>query len=333
MANKKLKDNKPALYGILIVILAIIGLYSYFKYDEIYPSTDNAYVNAKLINVATKVSGYIDQINVHDNQLVHKGEVLFTINSKDYKLAINKANAIYLSALAQIKMAQQDMEVQLGLTAKDTQQYKLGLTKLKRYKELYSAKTISYQQYQEVQTVDENFKTQLDIDNKKYQQLQTKESYLQAQLQVAKDGLDLAQSNLGYTKYIAPVNGYITGLKTLSNGEFVMAGVPVFGIVDISQWWVDANFKETQLQRVRTGQIASVELDIYGHHKFSGIVQSVSEASGDTFSLLPAQNATGNWVKVTRRFTVKVKLQPQKSYPLRVGASADITIDTRSRQK
>ena len=107
----------------------------------------------------------------------------------------------------------------------------------------------------------------------------------------------------------------------------MQAGQKLFGLVDDSQWWVDVNFKETQLKRIKAGQPAEVELDMY-NHKYHGTVQSISYASGNTFSLLPAENATGNWVKVTQRFPVRVTLENESDFPLRVGASSNVTVDT-----
>ena len=113
----------------------------------------------------------------------------------------------------------------------------------------------------------------------------------------------------------------------LADGQLVQAGQNVFGLIDDASWWVDANFKETQLERIKVGQIVKAKLDIYDH-VYSGVVESISRASGNTFSILPAQNATGNWVKVTQRFAVVVKIKDDPDFPLRVGASVNVTIDT-----
>jgi membrane fusion protein (multidrug efflux system) len=124
------------------------------------------------------------------------------------------------------------------------------------------------------------------------------------------------------------MDGYISNLNTLMPGEFLNAGQSMFGIVSNDKWWVDANFKETQLGRIKPGQKVEIILDMYDDHKYTGTVQSMSYASGTTFSLLPAQNATGNWVKVTQRFTVRIKVDNDPKYPLRIGASAKVEINT-----
>ena len=148
----------------------------------------------------------------------------------------------------------------------------------------------------------------------------------QTQIDIAKVNIENAQNNKGYTQLRSPVDGYVTDMN-LQAGELISQGQKIFGLVDDINWWLDVNFKETQLKRIKPGQKAIVELDMYDH-KYNGEIQSISYASGNTFSLLPSQNATGNWVKVTQRFTVRVKVLDSKEFPLRVGASAKVTVDT-----
>ena len=147
-----------------------------------------------------------------------------------------------------------------------------------------------------------------------------------AQLSANQAALDTARTQTSYTQIKSGVDGYVTNLN-LANGQLVQAGQNVFGLVDDASWWIDANFKETQLERIKVGQSAIVKLDIY-NHQYKGVVESISRASGNTFSILPSQNATGNWVKVTQRFAVSIKIEDDPKFPLRVGASTEVTIDT-----
>jgi membrane fusion protein (multidrug efflux system) len=329
MTVKQKKEYKKVVIGGLIIIIAIISLYSYFKYDELYPSTDDAYVEANLVNVASKVSGYLTYVKVKDNQMVHKGEVIFTVESKDFELAQNQAYQNYLAQIAQTKALLNQLDIQKKQTIKDQKQYEFLKTQKIRYTNLYNANTISKQAYQNVVLEEENAKTGLSIDAAKYNQLLNVYKLTQAKESGALASLNQANLNLSYTTYISPIDGYITNLGALSKGEFIANGTPLFGIVNESEWWISANFKETQLSRIRENQPVTIKLDMYDH-TFQGQVQSISYASGNTFSLLPAQNATGNWVKITQRFLVKIKVTSPSSenYPLRVGASAKVTIDT-----
>lgn len=324
MANS---GNKHAIIGVSMVVVVMAGIYGYFKYAQYYPSTDDAYVNSNLVNVAPKIAGYLSEINITNNQLVHKGDVLFKLNPVDYDLSYDQAAKNYTSYDSQVAMAKQQLEVQKGVIATDKANYNLALQTANRYATLYKANTIAKQAYQNAMTDLANAKTKIDIDQQKLAQYQNMVQYTEAKKDQAKSSQDAAKTNLGYTSYTAPVDGYISNLGSLSSGEFISAGQQIFGIVDDSQWWIDANFKETQLNRIKPGQKVEVELDMYDH-KYQGVVKSISYASGNTFSLLPPQNATGNWVKVTQRFTVRIELKDDAKFPLRVGASANVKINT-----
>jgi membrane fusion protein (multidrug efflux system) len=317
------------LIGAVIITLVSVGIYEYFKYDKLYPSTDDAYVTSNLVNVAPKVNGYIQNLNVRNNQIVHKGDLLFMIDPIDYQLSAEQAQKNYLSQVAMAETAKDQLAVQQSQTNRDKVQYKFLAERANRYSELYKANTISQQAYQNAITDFNSLKAQLNVDDTKYKQYLKMYQFAETRSDLAKTQLDAAKTNLKYTKYISPVDGYIANMNTLTLGEFISAGQQLFGIVDNDSWWIDANFKETQLARIKVGQTAQITLDMY-EHKFTGVVDSISYASGNTFSLLPAQNATGNWVKVTQRFTVRIKMQNDVQYPLRVGASTKVKIDTTS---
>lgn len=326
--NEQKQVKQRIVIGLTVILVVGLAIYAYFTYDKLYPSTNDSYVSANLVNAAPHVSGYIETINIKNNQSIRKGDVLFTIKQADYEQAVIVAQKNYLSQIALVDTAYSQMLVQQKQIAKDKVQYQFLLTEYKRYKILYQAKTIAQQAYQNITTQLNSLKIQLAADTKKYQQYSKMYQFAKAKRDAAKAQLDNAKLNLSYTKYTSPVDGYITNLNTLSVGEFVSAGQQLFGIVDVDCWWVDANFKETQLARIKKGQQATVRLDMYDY-EFKGIVDSISYASGNTFSLLPAQNATGNWVKVTQRFTVRIKVNNDLSHPLRVGASSIVKINTR----
>lgn len=325
--NNKSGSRKRLFIGLGILIVSALGIYGYFKYDEFYPSTDDAYVGSNLVNVAAKVSGYLSAVHVANNQHVKKGDLLFSVDPKDYQNTYDQAEKNYKSQLDMADMAKQQIEVQKGQIDQDNAQLRFLKERANRYTTLYKANTVSQQDYQKAITDYNNIKSQLDVDNKKYQQFVSGYNYTVAKMDAAKSQADAAKNNLEYTKYYSPINGNITNLNTLTTGEFINASQQLFGIIDTSSWWIDANFKETQLSRIKPGQKVIVELDMYSH-KYHGTVQSVSYASGSTFSVLPAQNATGNWVKVTQRFTVRIKIDNDKEFPLRVGASAHVSINT-----
>ncbi len=326
MAEKNSQSRKHLFAGIVVVLVATGGVYGYYHYSQVYPSTDNAYVNANLINVAPKVGGYIEHVYVKENQLVHKGDLLVDIDPQDYSLALSKSQQDLTFAKQQAANTQQMINNAKASVASAKSAYEFAAQMATRYTNLYQQKAGSLQDMQKYQTQATQAKQTLDQANVALAQANTQYQAAVTQIDLAKNGVENAQNNNGYTQLRASVDGYISNIN-LQTGEYVSPGQKLFGLVDNSSWWVDVNFKETQLKRIKAGQSASVELDMYDH-KYHGVVQSISYASGNTFSLLPAENATGNWVKVTQRFTVRVKLDDDAQFPLRVGASSKVTIDT-----
>lgn len=318
--------HKHFIIGATIICLAIGGIYGYYKYSQIYPSTDNAYVNANLINIAPKVTGYIQHVYVKDNQFVHKGDLLLDIDPQDYSLMLTKSKQDLALAQQQAASAKQQITTAKASVAKSKSDFEFANQMAVRYTNLYNQKAGSLQDMQKYQNQAVTAKQALEQANASLDQANALSLAANTQISIAQSGVDDAQNNTAYTQLRSPVNGYISNLN-LQTGELVSSGQKLFGLIDDQSWWVDVNLKETQLKRIKPGQPSNIELDMYDH-KYHGVVQSISYASGNTFSLLPAENATGNWVKVTQRFTVRVKLANESDFPLRVGASADVTIDT-----
>lgn len=282
---------KHKRYWIIATLVVIIGIIIYWQYSKFYPSTDDAYVQANVVNVAAQINGPVDAIYVQDHQLVKKDQLLFTIDPRPFQIAVDQATAQMAKALAQ-----------LTTQSKDT------------------ARTlILVKQGQLPKANGDDAEGLLQADS--------------AQLAIAQQQLAQAELNLQYTKITAPADGYVTQF-VLRKGQYVIAGNPLFALVENNQWWVDANFKETDLARVKKGQTATIKVDIYPDYTFNGIVQGISAGSGATFSLLPPENATGNWVKVTQRFPIRVNIiNPNPDHPLRMGASSTVTINTLSHAK
>ncbi len=251
---------------IACVLVAAIGTggYLYWRYTVLYPSTDDAYVQANVVEIAPLVTGEVTDVNVHDYMHVKPDEVLLQIDKAPFEDALKAAQA-------RLTLAEQ--------------QTKAGGP----------------------------------------QAAAAKANADQAQAAVNGAKLQLEHATLK-----APVDGLI-GKVRIRPGAIARAGIGLFPLVETSHWWVDANFKETDLKRIVPGQPATVTLDLYPSRSFKGRVELVSPASGAAFSLLPPENASGNWVKVTQRFPVRVSIDnPSDGPPLRVGASASVTVDTTS---
>lgn len=272
--------------GVLLLAVLAIGVVIYWVHSQRYADTDDAYVNANVVQIAPRVSGQVIVLNVKNNQFVKRGDLLFAIDCAPFEISRAKA-------AAQFNMAAAD--------------YKYSRSKMNRVVTLFKDKVSSAQDKEDASAkFDDSF----------------------AALQLSKAALQQAELDLQYTKIYAAADGYVTEMS-LRNGDMVTANQPVFALVSDEQYWVDANFKETELHHIRVGQPADITVDMYPGHNFKGIVDSISNGSGAAFSLLPPQNATGNWVKVTQRVPVKIRIiNPDAKYPLRVGTTADVTIDT-----
>lgn len=329
VSSKKSKKSKQKniLLGLVIIFLTIAGIYEYYQHTKLYPSTDDAYVNANLMNVNSKLEGFIQKIYVKNNQFVHKGDILVEIDPLDYNIALNTAENSVKATSEETNIAREKIKLSQADVVKAQSDYDFNNKMAKRYTELFNEKAGTQQDMQRY--INAMNQASEELKQAKLNLIQTNNQYKSslANLAVSQSQMDSAKTRASYTEVRASVDGFISDLN-LANGQLVMAGQNLFGLVDSSEWWIDANFKETQIARIKPGQKAEIKLDIY-EHVYSGTVDSISRASGNTFSILPAQNATGNWVKVTQRFTVRIHVKDEEKYPLRVGASADVTIDTK----
>lgn len=273
---------------ILVALIFIISLFSfgYWIYGKFYVSTDDAYVGANIVQIATQVTGKVKHLYVNNNQYVIAGELLFDLETETYDAALLEAKAGLLVAEAKLKIAQ--------------------LTK-DRAEELLKQKATSFQE------------NDIAIGNL--------EAAIAAR-DINKALVTKAELNLQYTSIRASTNGWITNM-TLQVNDSVIAHQPLFALVSDEKFWVDANFKENEIQHVRVGQKVEIKIDMYPNHDFTGIVESFSSGTGNAFSLLPPENATGNWVKITQRIPVRILINNTDfNYPLRIGTSAEVTIHT-----
>ncbi len=315
---------------VLSIIIIVIAVMLYMRYSTLNPSADDAYVQANIVYVAPQVEGKIKTLAVQNLQTVKSGQLLFEIDPAQYQYAVNQADAQWKLQLAQELADEEAIKVaQAQLVQAQATQY-VSQQKANRILALVNQGLASKEEGDEVQG-------SLNVDTATVQASQ--EQVLQAQQNLAVQKMQVkaayaqllqAQLNLQRTKVYATTDGYIENM-TLRPGSVVGAGQTLFAIVDSTEWWVDANYKEVDLQRIKPGQSATITLDMYPGHVFKGTVAFISSGSGSTFSLLPAENATGNWVKITQRFPVKVIIPQSEwsaSYPLRVGASATVRVDT-----
>jgi membrane fusion protein, multidrug efflux system len=319
------------LAGPLVVLVAASWWY---LTSGRFVSTDDAYVQAARTMISTDISGRVVEVLVHDNQRVSKGDVLFRIDDRPYRIAIEEAKAQLATARLQLEAMKatyrQKQAEQKG--AEDTLDYQGR--EFERQRQLAASGVASRATYEQVQNA-------LQMARMRVTSTQSDAANMLAQLggnpdlpvdqhptvQRALAALDKAQLDLGYTTVRAAESGIVTKVDQLQVGSYVTAAQPVFSMIS-KKVWIEANFKETELTHMQPGQDVTVEIDTYPGVVFHGTVQSLSPGTGLTFSLLPAENATGNWVKVVQRLPVRIALDDPKNRLLHAGLSATVEVDT-----
>lgn len=309
------------------------GLYFYWQYTAAHPSSDDSYLRAGILNITPQVGGAILTVDVVENQLVNAGDTLFTIDTTALVAAqqaataqLDQARQSSGSATATIAAAQAQRTSAIAAAA-ETQ------TNFDRQERLAKDGNVSQAAVDQARTALDQATSAVDAATATLEAARAQqgaEGDNNAGVRAALANLALADLNLSHTTVTAPMSGWISNID-LQVGEVVGAGQSQFSLVANSGWWIEANFKETDLTRIRAGMPATISIDMYPSLALHGTVDSIGAGSGASFSLLPAQNATGNWVKVTQRFPVHIKLTDAPTDPalqLRVGASTTVEIDT-----
>ena len=308
-----------------------IGAYVYWQHSARYPSTDDAYVNANTVRIAPLVGGRVTQVYVRDQQRVRRNDPLFDIDPEAFSLSLRESEARLTLAQQGAASAQGESD---GAEAEvRNREVLLGNAKANanRNAHLVTQGFLSHQSGDDAAATVKSAAAELALAQAKADQARTalgKMGEQNAHVREAAATREKAQLDLQHTHVQAACDGYIAELS-LHPGDIIKENTPVFALICDKEYWVEANFKETQLERIRPGQPATIRVDMYPNKQFAGKVENIGGATGTAFSLLPPQNATGNWVKVTQRIPVRVLVtQQDPHFPLRVGTSATITIDT-----
>jgi membrane fusion protein (multidrug efflux system) len=320
--------------------------YRYWVTGQYLVSTDDAYVKADYTTIAPKVSGYLAQVLVRDNQPVKAGDVLARIDDRDYRTALAQARADVAAAEASVRnldaqiVQQQAMIEQAKATIVSTAaSLKFATADAERYRDLMKTAAGTTQQAQHSEATRDQAAAQLQRDQAgllaeqgKVAVLTTARAQADAQRDRAQAMLQQAELNLSYTTITAPVAGTV-GARSLRLGQYVSAGTQLMAVVPLDAAYIVANFKETQLTHVRDGQPVEVTIDSFPDSTIRGHVDSLSPASGLEFALLPPDNATGNFTKIVQRIPVRIVLDdPALSGLLRAGMSVEPTINTKPAQ-
>ncbi|WP_188051498.1 HlyD family secretion protein [Flavobacterium sp. GP15] len=355
---EKKKTNTKFII-ILVVLVVLGGGYGSYKYIHslAHEQTDDAQIEKNMNPIIPRVSGYVNKVYIKDNDFVKKGDTLFTIDKKDYQLKIAEATAALAAAEGNFEVSRADISSALAsVSASDAnvqsasgniESAKIRLAQItsdyNRYSNLYKSHTITKQQYEQASTAKQEAENQVHI-----LQQQQKASAYQKSVIIAKSKasdkltevaaanikraqalLDAAKLNISYTVITAAIDGQVSKID-IQPGQLVQPGQSLFYIINNQEAWVIANFKETQLNKMVMGQKVTLKVDAYPDYNFQGTITSFSPATGSRFSILPPDNATGNFVKTIQRLPVKISLDAsndaEKIKLLRPGMNVDVDV-------
>ncbi len=318
------------------VLAVIIGGGAYWLSSGRWIDTDDAYVQADSMTLSTDVSGVVADIPVHEGQSVTKGEVLFRLDPRKFEIALDNAKASLSQVRLNVDSMKADYQAALRGTAARQQQVASDQSTYNRFASLVAERAVTQQQ-----TDDARYKLAADqqavaasesqarallakLDGNPNINPEDTPAFKQAQARLAE-----TEREMNHSVVRAPYDGIVTQVNKLQPGMFLPAGTPAFGLVSTDHVWVEAEPKETQLTYAKKGDPVDVSFDLYPGRTWQGTVQDIAPATDQNFSLLPAENSSGNWVKVVQRIPVRVRLDRNPGDPpLRAGMSADTDIDT-----
>jgi membrane fusion protein (multidrug efflux system) len=324
---------------VIVPLVLLVGAGLVYLTGGRYVSTDDAYVKADKVTITAEVSGRVNEVAVDANQHVTRGQLLFTIDEEPYRIALLRAEANLASARNDVEsMRAQLAEKRASLkAAQDSLAY---LTReYQRQEQLAQRSVVSVSKLDEARHNLDNARQQVAINQHDIGALLANlggdgniATEDHPRVRQARAEREEAELNLRRTRIVSPASGTLANFE-LQRGEYITAATPVFSLVSDERVWIEANLKETDLTWVRAGQPAAITVDAYPDHEIHAKIESINPGTGSEFSLLPAQNATGNWVKVVQRVPVRIAVTPDPDYPLRAGMSSTIEIDTGHRRE
>jgi membrane fusion protein, multidrug efflux system len=336
----------------LVAVIAVVALgvgklgYDWWTMGRFIESTDDAYIGGDVTVIAPKVSGFISQLAIGDNQQVHAGDLLLKLDDRDYRAALAKADAAV--AIQQATLANLDATRHLQEAVVAQAQAEIAATDAEivrthddhiRYRNLVASDAASAQSsenadtaYKQALAAGEKSKAALAAAERQLDVIGTEKMQVQAALNEAIADRDLAELNLSYTELRAPIDGTV-GNRSAQTGAYATIGSQLISLVPVRGLWIDANFKESQLARMHPGSPATIEVDSIPGKVFHGRVMSIAPATGAQFSVLPPENATGNFTKIVQRVAVRIVLDREADTlgQLRPGLSVTAEVDTKSK--
>jgi membrane fusion protein (multidrug efflux system) len=346
--NETQPKKKKKLVFPIILALVLVGALAFtvkeYLYYQKHEVTDDAQVDADISPVVARVGGYVKEIRFQDNQYVKAGDTLVVLDDRDYKIKVQQAEAALYSAKQSVNVSQSNVnEAKTGITTAEAnvEAVKVQVWKttqdFERYQNLYNDHAITKAQFDEAKAAKDAAEaqlvvaqSQLPVQVKKVSSNQTQVGATASNIASRQADIDYAKLQVSYTVIIAPASG-IVSRRGIQLGQLVQAGQTLFSVVHEDDIYVTANFKETQMEHLKLNDKVDIEVDAFPDQNIQGIVQSFSGATGAKFSLLPPDNATGNFVKVVQRIPVKITMQGDSSIinRLRPGMSVKVVVHTK----
>jgi membrane fusion protein, multidrug efflux system len=313
---------------LMALLVAAVGVAAPFawSYLQSYESTDDAQIDGHIDPLSSRIDGTVIAVHAEDDDRIRKGELLVEIDPRDYAVAVEQARARLGLALAQVASAQQDYAAALAKVREDDAANYRAQRDARRYAILLDQRVVPQEQYDQFIATARVVAATVDYDREEADSALKTIGARKANADAAKAALDQALLNLSYTKIYAPANG-IVGKRSVQLGSRIEPGQTLMFVSETDEIWVTADFKETQLARMHRGEKVTIHVDTFGRN-YQGYVRNLPGASGDRFSLLPAENATGNYVKVVQRLPVRILFDPGQdpNHLLHPGMSVEPTV-------
>ncbi|AHG41929.1 multidrug transporter [Pseudomonas syringae CC1557] len=334
------KDANPGKRRFLLIGLAIIvvlcglGIWAWYEiYGQWSEETDDAYVNGNVVEITPLVTGTVISIGADDGDLVHEGQVLLKFDPSDAEVSLQSAEANLGKVVRQVRGLYSNVDGMKAQLAAQRTAVQTAQDNYNRRRSLAAGGAISQE---ELSHARDSLTSAQSALNSLQQQLSTSvalvdDTVVSSHPDVKSAAAQLRQAYLANARstLVAPVTGYVAK-RTVQLGQRIQPGTATMAVIPLDQLWIDANFKETQLGKMRIGQPVEISSDLYGSDvKYSGTIDSLGAGTGSAFALLPAQNATGNWIKIVQRVPVRVHINPEElaKHPLRVGLSTTVDVD------
>lgn len=330
------------IFNAAVILIIAITLFFFLRYvirSGNYEETNDAQVEAYINPISARVGGYIQKINFEEHQFVNVGDTLVVIDNREYLTKVMEAEAALEDAKAKLQVL--DAEITTAKTGTSVNQDMIAVAKakyvekqqdLKRYKNLLREEVATLQEFEQMQSkydvASSEFnasKNNLKTTNSKIIELEAKHGLLKAEIKQREAQLEFSKINLEYTAILAPYSGRL-GRKTIQVGQQIQAGQSLVPIINEDQKWITANFKETQIENMKVGQDVEIKIDGFEDKIYYGKIEAIAGSTGSKFSLLPADNSTGNFVKITQRIPVKIKFSEKNPNAIKAGMNVIVSV-------